>query len=267
MSARPGLGDSLLRLLPPVALGSYALLVLGVLVALAATVPPLEVLAGLASAELLAALGLSLGASLLATAGALALGLPAAWLLARRRFPGRAVLDTLVDLPVALPPLVIGVGLLLLFGPLLGDGLAALGLRVVFHPLGVVIAQFTVATPLVIRASRATFEAVDPRQAFMARSLGATRWQAFRLVTLPQARRGILAAVVLGWSRALGEFGATVMLAGATAFRTETLPTAVFLHVSTGDTATAVAAALIMVLVAVLTLGVLKLAGNGRGVE
>jgi molybdate transport system permease protein len=158
--------------------------------------------------------------------------------LARRRFPGKTVVETLVALPLVLPPTAIGYLLLALFarnGPL---GERALGFDpgVLFTWRGAVLASAVVAIPLVARTARAAFEDVDPRLEWMARTLGWSRARTFLHVTVPLARRGLLAAAVLGFGRALGEFGATVIVAGNIPGRTQTLALAIFSEIQLGDT-------------------------------
>jgi len=242
----------------------FAGLVAMVVLALGLYSSPQALCRSLASAEVRFALGLSFGASMTAVLLAMLVAVPAAYSLARYEFPAKGLIDTLIDLPIVLPPLVAGVGLLILLGPMLGNSLARLGLRFVFTPLGVVMAQFFVATPFAIRSLRATFEGIDPRYEFVAQTLGLSQAEAFRQVTLRMARRGLMASAVMSWSRAIGEFGATVMLAGATRFRTETLPSAIFLSMSTAEMDTALATAIIMVLLSLITLAAFKRMATGR---
>jgi NifC-like ABC-type porter len=247
-----------------VPLAIVVLTVAGVIVALAVRVPPDALIAALLSSEIAFAVGLSLKSSVAALAVAVALGVPAAYLMARRDFPGKAVLDTLLDIPLVMPPLVAGVGLLMLLSrSMLGAPLARWGLDVLFSPAGIVVAQAFVAVAVVIRSSRAAFAAVDPGYAQAAATLGAPPLATWLAVELPLAARGIAAGAVMAWSRALGEFGATLMVAGATRMRTETLPMAVFLNIATGETATAIACALVLLFLAAVLLLILRLIGGG----
>lgn len=242
------------------------LLVVGVLGALAVRLSWAELVAALIAAETRFALILSLWTSAAALAVALVLALPAAYLLARRTFPGRVVVDTLLDIPLVMPPLVAGMGLLFLFGRrMLGEPLASVGIDLLFSPAGVVVAQSFIATTVMVRMGKAAFAAVDAGLGDAARTLGAAPWGVFWSVDLPLAARGLLAGAVLAWSRALGEFGATLLLAGATRLRTETLPMAVFLNIATGETGVAVACALILLAVAFALLLVLRGLGGVRG--
>ena len=176
------------------------------------------------------ALVLSLWTATLSTVLAVLLGTPVAYGLARARFPGRSLLDTLVDLPIVLPPTVAGVALLTAFGArgLLGEPLAEVfGLRLTFTAAAVVMAQLLVAAPFYVRAARSGFAAVDPQLERVAYTLGASRVETFLRITVPQARGALLAGVVLCWARALGELGATLIFAGSLEGRTRTMPLAI----------------------------------------
>jgi molybdate transport system permease protein len=184
-------------------------------------------------------------------------GVALAWLLARRRWPGKAFVETLVSLPLVLPPVVTGLVLLQLFGmhgPL-GRWLhAAFGVDVVFTWRAVVLALGAMALPLLVLASRTAIEQVDPALEHMARTLGAGEWRVLFTVTLPLARRGILAGILLAFARALGEFGATIMVAGNIPGRTTTVPVAIYSYVQTGDDRHAWVLAGISTLIAFLAL-------------
>ena len=184
----------------------------------------------LRSAEALDALRLSLVTSTVTVVLAVTFGTPAAYLLARARFPGRAVVDALIDLPIVLPPTVAGVALLTAFGRrgLLGEPLeAALGVTFTFTTVAVVMAQTLVAAPFYVRAAKSGFEAVDPQYERVAYTLGASRMRTFLRIVAPQARPALLAGVVLCWARAMGELGATLIFAGSLRGRTETMPLAI----------------------------------------
>ena len=190
---------------------------------------PSALLRHLASPMAMHALALTLATTLVATLLAVILGTPLALLLARVPFRGREVLDTLIDLPITIPPVVAGVALLLAFGRrgLVGRHLEVLGIQVAFSSVAVVMAQLFIASPFFVKAARAGFEAVDLRLEAAARTLGAGRWRVFWTVTVPLARPALLSGLVLAWARALSEFGATMMFAGNFPGRTQTLPLAV----------------------------------------
>jgi molybdate transport system permease protein len=203
------------------------------------------------SAETLEALSLSLRVAVLATLANAVVGVPLAWALARRRFRGRALVDLLVTLPLVLPPTVTGYYLIVLLGRRgwLGAPLyAATGWTLAFTWYAAVVAATVMALPLLVRTARAAIESVEVDLEKAARTLGRSEWRVALEVTLPLARNGILAGLVLAFARALGEFGATLMLAGNIPGRTQTVPLAIYTAVQTGETSDAV------VLVAVLTL-------------
>lgn len=168
-------------------------------------------------------------------------GTAAAYGLSRWRWPGRDLLDAVLTLPLVLPPTVLGYYLLVLLGRrgVLGEKLAALGIELVFTWQGAVIAASVVAFPLVFKSARAAFENVDPQLESAARVLGVREAGVFFRVTLPLAARGIVAGVLLAFARALGEFGATLMIAGNLPGRTQTLSVAIYEAVQAGDDATA----------------------------
>jgi molybdate transport system permease protein len=157
-------------------------------------------------------------------------GIAAAWALAGYRGAGKGAVETLLSLPLVLPPTAVGLVLLELLGRRapLGAWLNALGVEVVFTWKAVVLAMGLMSFPLLVRSARTAFEEVDPRLVGIARTLGCGPWAAFRRVTLPLAWRGVLAGVVLAFARALGEFGATVMVAGNIPGKTRTLALAIF---------------------------------------
>ena len=184
---------------------------------------------------------LTLRAAAAATLLILPVGILAAWLLARHRGAGRTLLETLLSLPLVLPPT--AVGLLLLealrkSGPL-GRLLDRAGIEVLFTWKAVVLATAVMAFPLLVRPARAAFEEIDPRLLAMGRSLGSGPFSVFRRVALPLAWRGILGGTLLAFSRALGEFGATIMIAGSIPGRTQTMALAIFQRTQIGQDASA----------------------------
>ncbi len=169
---------------------------------------------------------LSLKVGGIAVAGTLPIAFALAWILARARFPGKLLLDGIVHLPLVLPPVVTGWMLLLAFAP---DGpFGALSEHVLFRWTGAAIASAVMALPLMVRAMRLSIEAVDRRLENAARTLGAGRWRVFASITLPLSLPGILAAAILGFARALGEFGATITFVSNVPGETETLPLAIY---------------------------------------
>ena len=211
------------------------------------------------TAEQWAAVVLSLKVSAAAMVFSLVPGIAVAWVLARRRFPGHGLLNALVHLPLILPPVVTGYALLILFGRkgLFGAALESVGLVLAFRWTGAVLAAAVMAFPLMVRAIRLAFEAVDPRIEAAARTLGAPPWAVFLTVTLPLILPGVLAGAVLCFAKALGEFGATITFVSNIPGQTQTLPTAIYtlLQQPDGD---AVAARLVLLSVA-LACGALAL--------
>ena len=184
------------------------------------------------------ALWLSLQVATWATLACLVLGTGVGFALARWRFPGRDLVDTLLTLPMVMPPTVLGYYLLVLLGRKgwLGGWLYdTFGIQLIFTLTGAVIAATVVAFPLVFKPARAAFEAVDPQMQDAARVLGISEAGVFWRATLPLAWRGILAGVLLGFARALGEFGATLMVAGSIPGKTQTLSIAVYEAVQAGQ--------------------------------
>lgn len=164
-------------------------------------------------------------------------GVAIAWLLARRQFPGKALVETLVSLPLVVPPVATGLLLLWLLGRRgpIGRALESMGIEIVFTPRAVVIAMAVMGLPLLVRTSRAGFEQVTRRYEQIAETLGAGPWRVFSTVTLPLASRNILAGALLGFSRALGEFGATIVVAGSIPGRTRTLAVGIYSYTETGQ--------------------------------
>ena len=192
-------------------------------------------LGDLTSPEALTALRLSFVISLAATALALLLGVPLAWVYARVRFPGRDLVRALTTLPMILPPVVGGVALLFAFGRrgLFGQALDAIGIRLPFTTAGAILAATFVAMPFLVLTVEAGLRSMDRRYEDAARTLGAGRWVVFRRVTLPLIAPSIFAGTVLTWARALGEFGATITFAGNLPGTTQTLPLAVYIALET----------------------------------
>jgi molybdate transport system permease protein len=194
----------------------------------------------LTAPDTLAALKLSLVASLSATAVGLVLGVPLAWIYARVEFPGRDLLRALTTLPMVLPPVVGGFALLLAFGRrgLLGSWLdSAFGITLPFTTVGVVMAETFVAMPFLVLTVEAGLRSMDRRYEEAARTLGASRWRVFTRVTLPLIGPSLFAGAALCWARALGEFGATIVFAGNFPGVTQTMPLAVYLLLATNSEA------------------------------
>ncbi len=218
-------------------------------------VSPVELLASLRDEAAVDALLVSLKTSAVAHAFILVVGTPAAYFLATRRFRGRSLVLTLMELPLVLPPAVAGLALLATFGQrgLLGGTLDALGLSVSFTQAAVVLAVILVASPFYLRQAIAAFEAVDPHFTDASRTLGVSPFGTFRRVALPLARGGLGAGSTLAFARGLGEFGATIMFAGSLQGRTQTMPLMIYAELDRDfDVALAVGALLVLVSLVIL---------------
>jgi molybdate transport system permease protein len=196
--------------------------------------------------EIAFAVKLSLATATLSSLIAMLVAIPVAYLIARHTFPGKMLVDTLLDLPIVLSPVALGALLLVFFNSPLGEGIDRWLGPFVFEVKGIVLAQFLVIVGLAIRLLKATFDGIDPEYESLARTLGYDRMRVFLRVTLPMAARGVVAALLLVWGRAIGEFGATVTLAGATTMKTETVPVAIYLNFESADISSA------MVFIAIL---------------
>lgn len=208
-------------------------------------------------------LWLSLQVSLTATALTLLVGVPLAWILARKRFPGRDLLEALIVFPLILPPTVLGYYLLVVIGSQgpVGRALAAVGIELAFTWRAAVLAAALGSIALLIKSAQAGFETVDRRLEEAARTLGSSEWSIFWTVTLPLAWRSVLAGSVLAFCRAMGEFGITLMVAGSIPGKTQTLPLAIYDRVQANEMAEANALALIAIgVVGVLLFGLSRLA-------
>lgn len=216
----------------------------------------LEVLASaFLSEEVIFAVTLTLVTATTSTALALLVAVPAAYALSQANLPGRRLIDTLIDIPIALPPVALGTALLIFFtNTPVGIFINSTLIRFVFEIPGVILAQFSVVSVLAVRLLKPVFEGIDPRYVKIARTLGVSETRAFFKVTLPLAKNGLVGAAALTWARALGEFGATVTLAGATRFKTETLPIAMYLSLAVADVGKAMAIILILLTLTVATL-------------
>jgi molybdate transport system permease protein len=247
--------------------GSYLLLIVAFLAADIAFTSPRHFYDALRKPEIQYAIRLTLVTCTISALLSIWVATPLGYLLSRFTFRGRWLIDTIIDIPVVLPPLVIGLSLLILFHlPVCGTNLeerlqAWLGLRVTYAQPAVVLAQFAVACAFAVQTMRVTFDQIDTRPEQVALTLGCRRSQAFLGIALPQAWRGIVAATTIAWARSLGEFGPILVFAGATRMRTEVLSTTVFLELSVGQLEAAVAVSLLMVVAAMAVLGIVRLLG------
>jgi molybdate transport system permease protein len=225
-------------------------------------ISPVSLANAFSGGGLLPVLKVSLETSLAAALLSMLLGTPAAYILARREFVGKAAVETLLDLPVALPPMVAGLALLVLVSPAspAGSLLAKADIHLIFTKAGIVLAQFFVALPFYIRAVRLAMFAIPPSLLAAAAVLRASESYTFFHVILPLSREGLVSGFVMCWTRALGEFGATAMVAGCIPGVTETLPVAIYTRATAGDLASAGAAAFCLAVISFTALVGLRLA-------
>jgi molybdate transport system permease protein len=240
--------------------GVYILLIVAMLVADLSFTTPQHLLRALASPEIQYSIKLSLVSCTLTTLLSLWVAVPTGYLMSRHRFPGKRLMDAILDIPIVLPPLVIGLSLLILFQTPAGRAIQRV-VPVTYAIPSVILAQFAVACAFAVRTMLVTFDQISPRCEQVALTLGCNRSQAFWRVALPEARRGVLTAATLAWARALGEFGPILVFSGATRLRTEVLPTSVFLELSIGNIEAAVAVSLIMIVAALVVLTIARLFG------
>jgi molybdate transport system permease protein len=231
--------------------GTYFLLIVVLILADVFYTTPGHFWAALAKPDIQYSIKLSLISCTLTAVLSLWVAVPLGYLLARFDFPGKSVVDAVLDIPIILPPLVVGLSLLILFQywPV-----SLAGRYIVYEVPAVVVAQFMVAAAFAVRAMRLGFDQLDVRREQVAWTLGCTRAQAFWLVVWPETKRAQFTAATLAWARALGEFGPLLIFAGATRGKTEVLSTTVYLELSVGDLEAAVAVSLLMVLAAVVAL-------------
>lgn len=256
--------------------GSYLLLIFALLAGDVAFVRPQHMIAALNKPEIQYSIKLTLITCSISALLSIWIATPLGYLLSRFKFRGRWLIDAVLDIPVVLPPLVIGLSLLILFHLPRRDANLELWLqehirwgtwhlRITFAEPAVVLAQFSVACAFAVQTMRVTFDQIDPRAEQVALTLGCRRSRAFLEVVLPQAWRGMVSATTIAWARSLGEFGPILVFAGATRMRTEVLSTSVFLELSVGNLEAAVAVSLLMVLAAMAVLGVVRLVGGKVG--
>ena len=251
----------------------YLLLVLAMMAADASFTTSRVILAALRTPEIRYSIKLSMITCTITAILCLWVAVPLGYLLSRAHFPGRGLIDAILDIPIVLPPLVIGLSLLILFQVHIGGkSIEArlndmLHLSVTYAVPSVVLAQFAVACAFAVRTMRVTFDQINPRNEQVARTLGCTRGQAFWRVTLPEAKRGMFTAATLAWARSLGEFGPILIFSGATRMKTEVLSTSVFLELSIGNIEAAVAVSLVMVTAAIIVLLLVRLLGGSATMD
>ena len=245
---------------------TYIVLILAMIIADFSYTSPGHILEALASKEIQFAIKLSLITSTITMILSLLVAIPLGYFMARFEFRFKKLVDAVLDIPIVLPPLVIGLSLLILFQTVPGQWIQS-QMRVTYTVVAVVLAQFMVACAFAVRTMYVTFDQISERQEQVALTLGCNQRQAFFRILLPQAKNGILTAGSLAWARALGEFGPILIFAGATRMRTEVLPTTVFLEMSVGNIEAAVAVSLIMILAGFLVLFIVRFLGDRNSVR
>ena len=256
--------------------GGYILIIVCLILANSTFTTPGHLLAALNAPEIRYAIRLSLVSCTITTILSLWVAVPIGYLMSRQQFRGKNFVDAMLDIPIVLPPLAIGLSLLILFQTSAGKaveqlfedfmdrtGLAKrMGITGITYDIpSVILAQFMVACAFAVRTMRVTFDQIPVRQEHVALTLGCSQSQSFWMVVFPQARRGLLTAATLAWARALGEFGPILVFSGATRFKTEVLPTTIFLEMSIGNIEAAVAVSLLMVGFAVFLLILIRICG------
>jgi len=233
--------------------GCYVVLIVAMLLADLSFATPGDFLRILRDEDIQYSIRLSLISCTITTILALWVAVPIGYLLSRVEFRGKSLVDAILDIPIVLPPLVIGLCLLILFKQTFLRPVDD-WLEIAFHVPAVILAQFAVASAFAVRTLRGTFDELSPRQEQVALTLGCSRSQAFWLVVLPEARYGVLTAATLAWARSLGEFGPILVFAGSTRGKTEVLPVSVHLELSIGNIEGAVAVSLLMIAMAITVL-------------
>lgn len=213
------------------------------------------ILESLMDAEIQFAIKMTLYTSTMATLISLIFAVPISYGLAKFNFYGKGVISGIIQIPNSIPPIASGIALLLLFSSKeFSVWLSKLNLDPVFSVKGIILAHFFINTPYMIRIIRTTFENINPKLEFIARTLGYGSFGTFFKVSLPLARNGLITAIIITWTNTLGEFGTALMLAGAIRMKTETLPVAIFLNLSGGNLDKALAAATILIIISIIGL-------------
>lgn len=251
-------GEKAFRLATLSVLGLLVLFFLLIIASLIAYTDRRALLSTLVSDEILFAIKLSLTTATIATVLSMLIAIPVAYAVSQAHFPGKDIIDTILDLPIVISPVALGAALLVFFNTPIGSAIENRLFGFVFEVPGIVLAQFTVVVALAIRLLKSTFDSIDPRYEQVGRTLGCSKGRVFLRVILPLAKNGLIAAAVLTWARAVGEFGATVTLAGATKMKTETLPVAIFLNLATANVERAIAVIFILIAIAAVALFALR---------
>ena len=246
-------------------LGIYVIFIVIIIGSVVIYTSPKLLLKGVIAPETLFSIKLSLWTSVLTTILAVLMSIPAGYILSRYNFKGKAIVDVILDLPITLPPLIIGMCLLVFFSTRVGQFVQEHIITFVFSVPGIVLAQFTISASFALYALREAYDAVDPRYEDAARTLGCSKVQAFYKVILPLVKPGIISGAVMTWTRAVGEFVPILLVCGATQGKTDILPIAIFLQFEQGDIEMAVALTIIFLVLSSIYLSMFKKLGLKAG--
>ena len=247
-------GDRVFRGATISALAVLTIFFVGIIVSLLTYTNWGDFLSAIKSQEILFAVGLSLTTATISTIISIVIAIPVAYAISKNDFWGKSFIDSLLDLPIVVSPIAIGAALLVFFSTSLGSAINDHIIAFVFTVSGIVLAQFTVVVALAVRLLKSTFDGIDIRYEQVGRTLGCSKPEAFFRIIVPLAKNGIIAACILTWARAVGEFGASVTLAGAMAMKTETLPIAISLNLASADIEKAIAIIFILIIIAIIAL-------------
>ena len=243
--------------------GGYLLFVLAILAATAVYSTPGDLWAAMNSQEIRFAVLLSFTTCTISALLALLVAVPTGYLLSRKKLFGKSVIEAALDIPIFLPPMVIGLCLLIFFQTHIGRWIEDETVGFTYTVYGIVLAQWVIGSAFAIRTMRGTFEHLSARPEQVAMTLGCSNFGAFWHVALPSAGRGMVSAVTIAWARSLGEFGPILVFAGATRMKTEVLPTTVWLELSVGNLEAAVAVSVLLVGLAFAVLALVRWVGGG----
>ena len=263
--AKLGKGEGIFNSVAVAVLAIYVIFIVVIIGSVVIYTTPKLILKGIVSPSTLFSIKLSLWTSLLTTILAILMSIPAGYVLSRYNFKGKAIVDVILDLPITLPPLIIGMCLLIFFSTRIGGFVQEHIITFVFSVPGIVLAQFAISASFALYALREAYDAVDPRYEDAARTLGCNKVQAFFKVTFPLIKTGIISGAVMTWTRAVGEFVPILLLCGASQGRTDILPIAIFLQFEQGDIEMAVSLTIIFLVLSAIYLTMFKKLGLKAG--
>lgn len=262
---KKGKGEGIFNSVAVAALALYVIFIVVIIGSVVLYTSPKLILKGIISPSTLFSIKLSLWTSVITTVLAILMSIPAGYVLSRYNFRGKVIVDVILDLPITLPPLIIGMCLLVFFSTRPGHFVQDHIMKFVFSVPGIVLAQFAISASFALYALRESYDAVDPRYEDAARTLGCTKVQAFFKVTLPLIKPGIISGAVMTWTRAVGEFVPILLLCGASQGKTDILPVAIFLQFEQGDIEMAVSLTIIFLVLSAIYLTMFKKLGLKAG--